>query len=144
MAACLQLVGYKIKAILKDGASRCPEEHPLLCCCPGSVAVSPEARPSTLFNEHCFLALGMFSVEEKLGTCHMGQRSSQYIKGHPCQAYTRTLLLDSGWVWDQAPHHPTGSAHCSSPCLVKSVKKQKFSCCCEAGADHSALLTSHC
>jgi hypothetical protein len=88
VAVGLQLVGYKIKAILKDRASRCPEEHPLLCCCPWSLAVSHQARPSTLdcSMNTASLALGMFSVEEKLGTCHTGQGSSQYIKGRPCQA----------------------------------------------------------
>lgn len=70
------MVGYKIKAILKDRASRCPRERPLLCCSPGPVACPLRlCRSPCLFSEHCFL--DVFSVEEKSETCHMRQESLQ-------------------------------------------------------------------
>lgn len=94
VAVGLQLVGYKIKAILKDRACRCPE-HVLFASLLGlwSVTSGPAISPG-LSNEHRLLALHVLSVEEVGDMPH----GAGVMAGLKAQAYTRALLLLGFWA----------------------------------------------
>lgn len=130
VAAGLQLVGYKIKAILKDQASRCPEGGTsivvLLSWSCAAVTAGPAVYPG-LFSEHW--TCSQWKKSWRHATWGRGHRS--ILKAVPAKLIPGPC---SSWILSGFGSRllTTGSAHCSSECLVKSANKQELSCCCEA------------